>query len=100
MTDHKTVREALEKMIEACETGNIDSPTLQHPHTGEDVHKWHEEWLLHAEKALAALDRIEAVETVTVDWFKENWPEMKPEIYSFIESLPANGLRIVKGKEK
>lgn len=45
---------SLEEMIDAAKTGNIDSPTLQHPETGEDCHKWHEEWLCSAEKALAA----------------------------------------------
>lgn len=47
---------ALEEMIDAAKTGNIDSPTLQHPETGQDCHKWHEEWLYSAEKALAAYE--------------------------------------------
>ena len=45
------LRKSLTEMITAIQDGNIDSPELG-GHDDIPVHRWHEEWLYHAEQAL------------------------------------------------
>lgn len=47
--------QALKQMIEAINTGNIDSPDIGgEPEVCGHSHKWHEEWLYHTQQALEA----------------------------------------------
>lgn len=52
------VREALAQMLGAIDANAIDSPHVRHAQTGEDTHKWHEEWEQRGKQALATLDRF------------------------------------------
>jgi len=45
------LRKSLTEMITAIQDGNIDSPELG-GHDDIPAHRWHEEWLYHAEQAL------------------------------------------------
>ena len=55
----REVVEALEQMIEAINSGNIDSPEIGgEPEVCSHSHKWHEEWLWHAQKALSKLRSV------------------------------------------
>jgi hypothetical protein len=44
--------EALRQMLDAIESGNIDSPEIGEPENGIPIHKWHEEWEHYARVAL------------------------------------------------
>jgi len=52
------VREALAQMLGAIDANAIDSPHVRHAQTGEDTHKWHEEWEQRGKQALATLNRV------------------------------------------
>jgi hypothetical protein len=49
---------ALAEIYDAADKGCIDSPSLWHPHTGQELHKWHEEWMAAARKHLDAYEQF------------------------------------------
>ena len=54
------MKEALERMIEAIETSNIDSPEIEGDmDAGIPPHRWHDEWLYRAKRSIASAEEVE-----------------------------------------
>ena len=103
MTDHKTVREALEFYASQKAYRNRN-PILDEFDPEACIHgAIHDDKGKRATEAIAAMDRIEAVETVTVedismciqDW-KFNEENQQTFFGDYLAAKFPNGLRIVK----
>lgn len=89
---------ALRQMINAVETGNIDSPEIQgEPENGIPSHRWHEEWVFHAKQALAAHEAAKAA-TQPKPQPENQWRIKVIEEMGLKHSIDHRGLHVIEGE--